>query len=589
MTTRLNILLAVLTAMLLVAGCSQEQDLAAPGSGRDAGTKNGTEVLGPPSITIAAGTGFAEAGVGMANVTSGQLTVDVPEEAQVVQALLYWAGGTNVGAGDAEISLDGNLIQGELIGGPTLFFADVEFFAYRADITDLELIGSGSTTLTVADFNFPVGNYNENNGAAVLVIYDDGTGATITLRDGLDMAYFGFEPTLDATVPQTFAVEVGQEARNANLVILTASVGENRPTSIQVTTVAGVQMFENILGGTDGEAWDSLTLPIEVPAGADEVVVQIVSTPSTDPRGASLGWVAAGLAVEPAAVETFIISGVVFEDASQDAFYDGIEWGIGGVVVELNDANGTVATATTTFFGEFQFEAPAGNYTVDINLTGYPDDFNADLAAYFDATMPLSSSVTIGPDNSDSNFGFTPLAEELAVKVENGELPSNGKDLKYWKTLFRRALIEEGSNRQGNGHDDGGVNDNGDGGWGHDETYASPDDLRGFLTAIEGYYIQWPYQFTDGMELEEVYDILASKPSDDEGKLFVELLVTELNFAAGFGLIDEADVLGVLISWGESLLAAGEKSVDKDRRGDLKFALELFAVINTGGGGGVDE
>jgi hypothetical protein len=62
-----------------------------------------------------------------------------------------------------------------------------------------------------------------------------------------------------------------------------------------------------------------------------------------------------------------------------------------------------------------------------------------------------------------------------------------------------------------------------------------------------------------------------------------------LNFAAGFGLIDEADVLGVLISWGESLLAAGEKSVDKDRRGDLKFALELFAVINTGGGGGVDE
>ena len=98
-TTR--IFLVCMLMGLLVAGCSQEQDLAAPGSGRDAGTKNGTEVLGPPSITIAAGTGFAEAGVGMANVTSGQLTVDVPEEAQVVQALLYWAGGTNVGAGDA--------------------------------------------------------------------------------------------------------------------------------------------------------------------------------------------------------------------------------------------------------------------------------------------------------------------------------------------------------------------------------------------------------------------------------------------------------------------------------------------------------
>jgi hypothetical protein len=347
------------------------------------------------------------------------------------------------------------------------------------------------------------------------------------------------------------------------------------------------------LGGTDGEAWDSLTLPIDVPAGADEVVVQIVSTPSTDPRGASLGWVAAGLAVEPAEVETFTISGVVFEDASQDAFYDGIEWGIGGVVVELNDANGTVATATTTFYGEFQFEAPAGDYTVDINLTGYPDDFNSDLAEHFVATMPVSSPVTVGPANSDNNFGFTPLAEELAIKVENGELPSNGEDQKYWKTLFRRAIIEEQSNRQGTGHDGGDDTDtdtgNGDGGWGHDENYSSPDDLRDFLTAIEGYYLHTPYQFTDDMELEEVYDILASKPKDDEAKLFVELLVTELNFAAGYGLIDEEDVLGVLISWGESLLAADEESVNKDRRGDLKFALNLFAVINTGGGGGVDE
>ena len=33
----------------------------------------------------------------------------------------------------------------------------------------------------------------------------------------------------------------------------------------------------------------------------------------------------------------------------------------------------------------------------------------------------------------------------------------------------------------------------------------------------------------------------------------------------------------------------GEVTDDKSRQGDIRFALELFGVINTGGGGGVDE
>jgi hypothetical protein len=69
-------------------------------------------------------------------------------------------------------------------------------------------------------------------------------------------------------------------------------------------------------------------------------------------------------------------------------------------------------------------------------------------------------------------------------------------------------------------------------------------------------------------------------------------MVTELNFAAGRGLIGEEDLLGVLISWGESILAeaaGGSKSLDKGRAGDATFALNLFEAINTGGGGGVDE
>ena len=589
MLIRTITLITVLTVLFLGAGCSNEPQLTSPdGTGiSGSGAKNGTEVLGPPSIAIASGTGFAEGGVGMVGVNSGQLSIDVPAGAQVVQALLYWAGGATTGSGDDEISLDGTLIQGELIGGPVLFFSSYEFFAYRADITGLGMVSAGSNTFTVADFDFTGTTLDENNGASILVIYDDGTDANITLRDGLDMAYFGFQPTLDATVPQVFSVDPASIARTAELVIVAASVGENRPSVIKVTTSAGDQIFENVLGSLDGLTWDSLVLSVDVPAGADELSVQIISTVSSDPRGASLGWVTAGLAVEPVPAETFVVSGVVFEDATFDSVYDGIEWGIGGVVIELNDGGGTVATATTDFFGQYQIEAPAGNYTVHLSLTNYPDDFNADLAAHFEATTVLSRSVTLGPDSSNNHFGFSPLVEQLIEDISGGVLPSNGLSLDYWTKVFRRALIEEQSERQATGHDgDTSIG----GGWGHGENFFSGDDLLVFTDLIEGYYLFEPYQFADGSEFQAVYDILKSKPKTDEGKLYRELLVTELNFAAGLGLIEEADILGVLISWGESLLVEGaSKSLDKGRSGDITFALQMFEAINTGGGGGVDE
>ncbi|MEN8007674.1 MAG: hypothetical protein ABFS42_11705 [Candidatus Krumholzibacteriota bacterium] len=581
-------LLTVLAVLVLASGCSNGPELTAPvGSGNQGSVgKNGTETLGPPSIAIASGTGFAEGGVGMVGIDTGRLRVEVPATAQVVQALLYWAGGSTTGSGDDEISLDGVLVQGELIGGPVLFFGDYEFFAYRADITALGAVQAGMNTFTVSDFDFTGTTLDENNGASILVIYDDGTDANLTLRDGLDMAYFGFEPTLDATVPQVFSVDPANSARTADLALVAASVGENRPSVIKVTTSAGDQLFENVLGSLDGLTWDSLILEVDVPAGADELSVQIISTESTDPLGASLGWVAAGLVVEPIPVETFTVSGVVFEDATYDSYYDGIEWGIGGVVMELNDGSGTVATATTDFFGQFMMEAPAGDYTVNLSLTGYPDDFNADLAVHFEATTPLSIDVTIGPDSTFNNFGFAPLVEQLIADVTGDVLPSNGYPADYWTTLFRRALIEEQSEREALGHE----NANGQGGgWGHGENFYAGDDLLVFADLIEGLYLFEPYQFTDGLEFQEIYDILKSKPRTDLGKLHRELLVTELNFAAGLGLIDEADILGVLISWGESLIAENSKSLDKGRSGDITFALELFEAINTGGGGGVDE
>jgi len=299
-----RLLLIVALAGLLAAGCGRQAEIVTPDQSgyrvQPQADKDGTEALGAPSVAIATGSGIAEGGVGMGGVDSGVINVEVPAGATVKQVLLYWAGGTIAMAGDDQISLNGTMVQGTLIGGPTYFYTyvdDYRFSAYRADITGLGLIGPGANAITVADFDFTGSTVDENNGASILVIYDDGTNAAITLRDGLDMAYFGFAPTLDTTVPQTFPVQPEAVDRVADLVIFAGSVGMNRPNQIKVTTIAGDQIFDSPLGSTDGMWWDSLHLSVTVPAGATEITVQLISPVSYDPLGASMGWVGAGLAV----------------------------------------------------------------------------------------------------------------------------------------------------------------------------------------------------------------------------------------------------------------------------------------------------
>ena len=51
-----------------------------------------------------------------------------------------------------------------------------------------------------------------------------GSQAGIQLRDGLDMAYYGFDGVLNNTVPQTFAVTPATTGRLANLVLLMVAV-----------------------------------------------------------------------------------------------------------------------------------------------------------------------------------------------------------------------------------------------------------------------------------------------------------------------------------------------------------------------------
>lgn len=266
---------------------------------------DGTETLGDPSIPIASGTGILAAGTGMVS-QPGSISVDVPAGATVNQVLLYWEGQmqTNV-PGDDTINAGGTEVLGTLIGGQTFFFNNAYSSAFRADITDLSLVSAGPNTFSVSGLDFT----KASNGAGVLVIYDDGSTSTeIGVRDGVDLAFINFPDPRKDTIAQTFNFAPAAADRTGSLTSFFASVAgtisgadADRPSSIEIESGGTTTIMSNLLASTGGEEWDTLNLPVTIPAGASSLTVQAFSRDdlATGNLPASFSWIAAGLAVTP--------------------------------------------------------------------------------------------------------------------------------------------------------------------------------------------------------------------------------------------------------------------------------------------------
>lgn len=259
---------------------------------------DGTETLGEPSIAIAQGSGTASGGVGLRDSQPRTMDVEVPLGATVKQVLLYWEGqALEPSPGDDTIVIEGHEVTGQTIGGPTRFFQRtlttwVSSVSFRADITHLGLVHDGPNTLSVGGLSF---NFR-NNGAGILVIYDDGTGLSdIQIRDGIDLAFQGFAEPRKSTVPQTFTFEPSPTARTVPLTLMVSSVEPNRGNTV-VITVDGVQTrIEQPFGDLQGPEWDTKVFPVDVPPGATTLTVEIVSEGE---NRASIAWVHASLVVK---------------------------------------------------------------------------------------------------------------------------------------------------------------------------------------------------------------------------------------------------------------------------------------------------
>ena len=264
----------------------------APTAGAD-----GTETLGPPSVTLAKGSGVATGGTGM-HTQPAAMTVNVPAGATVKQVLLYWEGHYNTGEPDSTIVVEGTTVEGTLIGGPRLFFEDKFAATYRADITSLDLVSAGTNTLDVSGLEFSF----RNNGAGVLVIYDDGTETIIDVRDGQDLAYFEFDPPLDTTVAQTFDFTASPTARQATLDLFAASVADGgfRPNALDVTIAGDTTRFVDIFSSNAGPEFDVVRRTITVPPGVTQMTVQALSVGDGSPnKPASFDWIGIALSLRP--------------------------------------------------------------------------------------------------------------------------------------------------------------------------------------------------------------------------------------------------------------------------------------------------
>lgn len=263
---------------------------------------DGTETLAPPSIGIQSGTGIVAAGTGLSLSQPAVININVP--GTVRQVLLYWEGQAIPPApGDHTIIVDGNTVTGVLIGGPSSFFPGNNLSStFRADITGLNLLASGPDSLTVEGLSFG----GANNGAGVLVIFDDGSSlANIQLRDGNDLAFINSAPPFDTTVPQTFVFAPAASDRAATLALFfssvagTASTGGFRPTAIEITVDGSTTVLNNLLDSNDGQEWDTLTAPVLIPANETMLTVRALSVDNlgTGNLPASFAWNAAGLSL----------------------------------------------------------------------------------------------------------------------------------------------------------------------------------------------------------------------------------------------------------------------------------------------------
>jgi hypothetical protein len=255
-----------------------------------------TAVLDAQGQGLAISTG----GVGLQQLGAGTATLSVQIGGPVQKAWLYWAGRDRpcpespAGSGvcfipsqpykDQVLRFDGNLITGTIIGTegqPVSSGGPINNIGYLVDVTAIvQARGTGLQTFTLQDGNLG-SNLFRLNGAGLLVIYTDPSDSgfyRLMVFQGLDFAY-GDDPTpgpTRVTVPVVFQYSATSTPRQGRVWLFSGDAEAGRPDRIDISNNASLV---NTLNSSEGVAWDSDSLAVQVPAGTGSTTVQVVSEP----------------------------------------------------------------------------------------------------------------------------------------------------------------------------------------------------------------------------------------------------------------------------------------------------------------------
>ncbi|MFQ5669016.1 MAG: hypothetical protein ACE5HD_00695 [Acidobacteriota bacterium] len=237
------------------------------------------------------GVSITSDGVGLEFLGSGTGTVTVNVGGPVIKAFLYWAGReaatcTESGGDCVILGLDQDLLF-DGVPAAGIFMGDEFQFrnggkqnniGYLYDVTDrVKLRAPGINSFTIQD-----GDLGKNlllfNGASLLVIYTDESDPIeyrVIVHEGLDFAYFPATPdAAKVTIPVQFTYAPASADRVANLLIVGGDAERARPDEITVTDNPTII---DSLDSSSGEAWDNDIHVINIPAGVDSTIVQVVS------------------------------------------------------------------------------------------------------------------------------------------------------------------------------------------------------------------------------------------------------------------------------------------------------------------------
>jgi hypothetical protein len=256
------------------------------------------------------------AGVGTQGWNGSPRNLTVNIGGPVRFALLYWAGRqrpcdepdkaicedpVTEPYRDQDMIFAGNALRGTIIGNetqPASGGGPIYNIGYYADVTSIVAArGTGNQTFTFADGN-TASNLWRLNGASLIVAWTDAANPNfyrVLVWDGLDFAY-GPDPTPGpprVTVPVTFNHGANLASRSAQLWMILGDGTKDRPENI---TISNNSTLFNVLSGSSGFDWDSMELPITLPANVGTTTVQANSAPNNQ-NPDSLLWEVAALRV----------------------------------------------------------------------------------------------------------------------------------------------------------------------------------------------------------------------------------------------------------------------------------------------------